>query len=80
MQDNPSNYFTPSPLTNKIGCYGCLIYIILFFISGWFVSAVMGWATMWVIPFMAFFVLIWFAILVWSIQKQKKDKKTKDEK
>jgi hypothetical protein len=71
MQEKANEYFTPSPLTNKVGCYGCLIYIILFFISGWAVTSA-GFHTLWVIPFMAFFVIIWGLLFTWALRKNKK--------
>jgi hypothetical protein len=51
----------------QVGCYGCLTYIFLFFASASFITY-LGFNTLWVVPFLAFFVVIWF-IVYWRTIK-----------
>ncbi len=58
------------PLVQKVGCFGCLTYIFLFFTAAWAITS-LGFDTLWVVPFMAFFVIVWGLIFLWALKKSK---------
>jgi hypothetical protein len=58
-QENPDPEKTKR--IQQVGCYGCLTYIFLFAVSASVITT-LGFDTLWVVPFLAFFVLIWFLV------------------
>lgn len=61
-----------NPLVRQVGCYGCLMYVILFFTAGGVITS-FGLNTLWVIPFMVLFVLVWGGLFWWAVRKSKKE-------
>jgi hypothetical protein len=57
------------PLYQKIGCVGCLIYMVLFSTAAALVTSY-KLDTLWAIPILAGFVLIWFLVIVWAMPKK----------
>lgn len=65
IDESPKN-----TLYKRIGCYGCLVYLLLFGTLAITVTA-LGFDTLWAVVILAIFVIIWFLAMYWALQKDK---------
>ncbi len=61
---------TQKELISKVGCYGCLVYVVLFVFSAYIITS-LGYPTIYTIFVIGFFVILWF-LTMWGITAYKK--------
>jgi heme A synthase len=61
--------------TFKIGCVGCLLYIVLFFtVGGLLILAGFDYYIILSVVILSIFALFWFTVLWWARRADKRDK------
>ncbi len=63
---------------NRIGCIGCLGYIILYATASWIIATI-EWRPMWAWGLLIVYTLLWAGAMFWQYNKGKKDTNPKGE-